>query len=263
MDLKVSNLEVFLENKRILKNIHLEAHEGEIISLIGPNGSGKSTLVKTISRLIKAHSGEISYSGRRIGSIPTKELARLIAVLPQEKKLNTDLTVEQLVSYGRHPHLSFGNRFGSEDREIVMEAMRLTGMTDYRDRSMHSLSGGERQRAWISMALAQQPRFLILDEPTTYLDISYQMEVLELVENLNRSLGITVLMVLHDLNHAWRYSDSIYVLKDGSVHSHGRPGDVIDRNMLKDVFGIDARIYEDTANNCKFFIPGGRTKEGA
>jgi len=263
MDLKVTDLQVHIDNKRILRDINMEVQEGEIISLIGPNGSGKSTLVKTISRLIKASSGEINYCGRSIDSIPTKELARLIAVLPQEKKLNTDLTVEQLVSYGRYPYLSFGNRFGSKDREIVKEAIRLTGMRDFSGRSMLGLSGGERQRAWISMALAQQPKFLVLDEPTTYLDISYQMEVLELVEDLNESLGITVLMVLHDLNHACRYSDAIYVLKDGYVHSHGRPGDVIDSSMLKDVFGIDARIYEDTANNCKFFIPGGRKKEGA
>ncbi|MCR3955549.1 MAG: ABC transporter ATP-binding protein [Gudongella sp.] len=263
MELRVSGLEVLYGNKIILKNIHMEAKEGEIVSLIGPNGSGKSTLVKTVSRLLRPQAGEISYSGRTINSIPTKELARLVAVLPQEKSLNVDLTVEQLVSYGRHPHLGFGKRFGKRDREIVMEAIRLTGMEEYREKSMHSLSGGERQRAWISMALAQQPRVLILDEPTTYLDISYQMEVLELVEELNKSLGITVLMVLHDLNHACRYSDKVYVLKKGTVHGHGAPGDVIDRTMLKEVFGIDARIYEDEVNNCRFFIPGRIAKEGA
>jgi len=263
MELRVSGLEVLYGNKIILKDIHMEAKEGEIVSVIGPNGSGKSTLVKTVSRLLRPKAGEISYSGRSINSIPTRELARMVAVLPQEKKLNVDLTVEQLVSYGRHPHLGFRNRFGKRDREIVMEAIRLTGMDEHREKSMHSLSGGERQRAWISMALAQQPRVLILDEPTTYLDISYQMEVLELVEELNKSLGITVLMVLHDLNHACRYSDKVYVLKDGRVHGYGSPSEVVDRKMLKEVFGIEARIYEDEVNNCRFFIPGRIAKEGA
>jgi iron complex transport system ATP-binding protein len=263
MELRVSGLEVLYGNKIILKDIHMEAKEGEVVSLIGPNGSGKSTLVKTVSRLLKPQAGEISYSGRNINSIPTRELARMVAVLPQEKKLNVDLTVEQLVSYGRHPHLGFGNRFGKRDREIVKDAIELTRMEGYGDKSMHELSGGERQRAWISMALAQQPKFLILDEPTTYLDISYQMEILELVVDLNERLGITVLMVLHDLNHACRYSDTVYVLKEGRVHGHGAPGDVIDRTMLKEVFGIDARIYEDEVNNCRFFIPGRTAKEGA
>jgi len=263
MELKVSGLEVQYGNRIILQDIHMEVNKGEIVSLIGPNGSGKSTLVKTVSRLVKPLKGEISYSGRSISSIPTRELAKIIAVLPQEKRLNVDLTVEQLVSYGRHPHLGFGKRYGKGDKDIVMEALSLTGMEEHREKSMYSLSGGERQRAWISMALAQQPSFLILDEPTTYLDISYQMEVLDLVEELNKRLGITVLMVLHDLNHACRYSHKVYVLKEGSVHGSGPPGDVIDRRMLKEVFGIDARIYEDEVNNCRFFIPGRRAKEGA
>ncbi len=263
MELKVSGLEVQYGNRIILQDIHMEVNKGEIVSLIGPNGSGKSTLVKTVSRLVKPLKGEISYSGRSISSIPTRELAKIIAVLPQEKRLNVDLTVEQLVSYGRHPHLGFGKRYGKGDKDIVMEALSLTGMEEHREKSMYSLSGGERQRAWISMALAQQPSFLILDEPTTYLDISYQMEILDLVEELNKRLGITVLMVLHDLNHACRYSHKVYVLKEGSVHGSGPPCDVIDRRMLKEVFGIDARIYEDEVNNCRFFIPGRRAKEGA
>lgn len=244
MELKVRNLDVHYGSKQVLHGINMDIPHGKVVSLIGPNGSGKSTLVRAIARLVGKSSGEISYSGVDIGSIPTKELARIVAVLPQEKKLNVELTVEQLVSYGRHPHLGFGKRFGKTDSAIVEEVMEMTGIWDSRGKLMDNLSGGERQRAWISMALAQQPKFLVLDEPTTYLDISYQMEVLELVRDLNGRLGITVLMVLHDLNHACRYSDEIVVLKDGVVHGKGSPCDVVDNRMLRDVFGIDAVIYE-------------------
>jgi iron complex transport system ATP-binding protein len=160
-----------------------------------------------------------------------------------------------LVSYGRFPHLGFRKKLGKIDNEIIQWAMEKTGVFSLRDRNVMTLSGGERQRAWISMALAQKPKILILDEPTTYLDISYQMEVLELVKELNETLGITVIMVLHDLNQAARYSDKIYVLMNGKVCKCGHPEKIMNSELIRDVFRIDASIYEDKINNCPYFIP--------
>lgn len=165
------------------------------------------------------------------------------------------MLVEALVSYGRFPHLRFGKSLSKEDKDIVEWAMEKTGVVSLRNRNVITLSGGERQRAWIAMALAQKTDILVLDEPTTYLDISYQMEVLELIKELNETLGISIVMVLHDLNQAIRYSDRIYVLKDGLVFDHGDPCEILNKEILKDVFNIEADIYEDLQNNCPYIIP--------
>lgn len=230
-------------------------NKGEIVTIIGPNGSGKSTLVKAISRTLRIDQGDISLGGRNIENIPTKIIARKLAVLPQVKTISNDITVESLVSYGRFPHLGFSKRLGKVDNEIIKWAMEKTGIFPFKERNVMTLSGGERQRAWISMALAQKPSVLILDEPTTYLDVSYQMEVLELVKELNDTLGITVIMVLHDLNQAARYSDKIYVLMNGQVCRYGNPKEIMDSDLLRDVFRIEASIYEDKINHCPYFIP--------
>jgi len=178
-----------------------------------------------------------------------------MAVLPQVKNVSTDITVENLVSYGRYPHLKFGKRINKNDLEIINWALEKTGLMDLRDRYVTTLSGGERQRAWIAMALAQKTKVLILDEPTTYLDISYQLEVLELIKELNKSLGLTVIMVLHDLNQAARYSDNIYVLMNGEICEYGNPDNIIKSELLKEVFKIESHVYEDKVNHCPYFIP--------
>lgn len=255
MGLETINLKMRYGNKVALKDVNFKAKDGEIITIIGPNGSGKSTFIKAISRCMKPKSGVINLDGINIYNIPTKTLAKEIAVLPQVKSVSTDITVENLVSYGRYPHLGFGKRMNSDDKEIIDWAINKTGLVELRDRYVTTLSGGERQRAWIAMALAQKPRILILDEPTTYLDVSYQLEVLELIKELNKSLGLTVIMVLHDLNQAARYSDNIYVLKDGEICGYGTPKDIMKSNLLEDVFRIDAHIYEDKINCCPYFIP--------
>lgn len=255
MGLETINLKMRYGNKVALKDVNFKAKDGEIITIIGPNGSGKSTFIKAISRCMKPKSGVINLDGINIYNIPTKTLAKEIAVLPQVKSVSTDITVENLVSYGRYPHLGFGKRMNSDDKEIIDWAINKTGLVELRDRYVTTLSGGERQRAWIAMALAQKPRILILDEPTTYLDVSYQLEVLELIKELNKSLGLTVIMVLHDLNQAARYSDNIYVLKDGEICDYGTPKDIMKSNLLEDVFRIDAHIYEDKINCCPYFIP--------
>lgn len=255
MGLETINLNMTYGNKVALKDINFKARNGEILTIIGPNGSGKSTLVKSISRCMKPKSGRINLNGTNIYHIPTKVLAKEIAVLPQVKNVSTDITVEDLVSYGRYPHLGFGKRINRDDKEIIHWAINKTGLLEFKDRYVTTLSGGERQRAWIAMALAQKPRILILDEPTTYLDVSYQLEVLELIKELNESLGLTVIMVLHDLNQAARYSDNIYVLKDGKICDYGTPKDIMSSNLLEEVFRIDAHIYEDKINCCPYFIP--------
>ena len=255
MDIVGKDIVVSYGDNIALKRANIKVNTGEIVTIIGPNGSGKSTLVKAVSRCIKLDSGNVDLDGKDITTMNSKEIARKMAILPQVKTASSDVTVETLVSYGRYPHLGFGKRISSKDRDIVQWVMESTGLAELKDRDVVTLSGGERQRAWVAMALAQKPDILILDEPTTYLDISYQMEVLELIKDLNNSLGITVIMVLHDLNQAARYSDRIYVLRKGEVYKEGSPKSVINEQVLKDIFKIDAEIYEDKINNCPYFIP--------
>ncbi|HZK57775.1 MAG TPA: ABC transporter ATP-binding protein [Clostridia bacterium] len=253
--IETTDLKVEYGSRVALQDVSIKIKEGEIVTIIGPNGSGKSTLVKAISRCLKFKSGNIEIYNKDIYSIPTKVLARNIAVLPQVKNISADITVENLVSYGRYPHLGLGKRLNKKDKMVIKRAMEQTGLFEFRDRYVTTLSGGERQRAWIAMALAQEPKILIMDEPTTYLDISYQLEVLELIKELNESLGLTVIMVLHDLNQAARYSDNIYVLKDGRVCDYGTSEYIMQSKLFKDVFKIYAHIYEDKENNCPYFIP--------
>lgn len=255
MDIVGQDIVVSYGEKIALNKVNVKVNTGEIATIIGPNGSGKSTLVKAISRCIKLQSGRVEISGENIRTMDSKDIAKKMAILPQVKTPASDISVESLVSYGRYPHLKFGKRLSKKDKDIVHWAMENTGLVQLKDRDVVTLSGGERQRAWIAMALAQKPEILILDEPTTYLDISYQMEVLELVKELNKTLGLTVIMVLHDLNQAARYSDRIYVLKQGQVHKQGNPKSIIGADMLKDIFRIDAEIYQDKVNDCPYFIP--------
>lgn len=255
MSIEAKNLEVRYGDKLVLKDANFKVNNGEIVTIIGPNGSGKTTLIKALSRCLKPYSGSIYLNDKDIYKISTKEIAREMAILPQVKNVSADITVENLVSYGRYPHLNFGKRIRKDDKDIINWAIEKTGLIKLKDRYVTTLSGGERQRAWIAMALAQNPKILILDEPTTYLDISYQLEVLELVKELNESLGITVIMVLHDLNQAARYSDNIYVLKDGEICEYGIPNNIIKSTLLKDVFRIEAHIYKDEVNDCPYFIP--------
>lgn len=255
MGIRGNNIVVKYEDKVVLKGVSIEVNKGEIVSIIGPNGSGKSTLIKAICRSIKINDGSIALEDKNIYDIPTKTVAQKLAVLPQVKSITNDILVESLVSYGRFPHLGFSKRLSKSDKEIVEWAMEKTGVISLRDRNLLTLSGGERQRAWIAMALAQKTDILVLDEPTTYLDISYQMEVLELIKELNHTLGISIIMVLHDLNQAARYSDNIYVLKEGKVFKSGKPSEILCGDLLKNVFRIQADIYKDDNNNCPYIIP--------
>lgn len=255
MKLTIKNLDINYYEKKILNNINLDINEKEIVSIIGPNGSGKSTLIKAMSRCIKPSKGNIYLDKIDIMKINTKDLAKKLAVLPQIKKVASDISIEELVSFGRYPHLKFGKRMSEKDREIVNWAIEKTGLENMKYRVVETLSGGEAQRAWIAMALAQKPKILLLDEPTTFLDISYQIEILELVKELNETIGITVVMVLHDLNQASRYSDKIAVVNKGNLCSFDIPKNVINTTILKEVFKIDADIYQDKINGGFYFVP--------
>lgn len=255
ISLETKDLSINYGEKSALRDVSIKIKKGEIVTIIGPNGSGKSTLLKSLSRCIKPNKGKIALNGVDIVKLQNKKIAQEMSILPQVKNVSSDITVENLVSYGRYPHLKFGKRLSKKDKEIVTWSIEKTGLAEYKERFINTLSGGERQRAWIAMALAQKPNILLLDEPTTYLDISYQLEVLELIKDLNLSLDLTVVMVLHDLNQAARYSDYIYVLNQGEVCHHGKPENIIKTSLLKDIFRIEAHVYKDEINSCPYFIP--------
>ncbi|MCR8844247.1 ABC transporter ATP-binding protein [Paenibacillus sp. SC116] len=240
--LEASNVTIGYEDKTIVKNVTLQIQEGEIVSIIGPNGSGKSTLLKGMSRLIPCESGQVCLAGESMHAMGSKRISQLMCILCQSNQTPADMTVEELVSYGRYPHKKWYERLNADDYDIINWAILHTGMESFRKRLVISLSGGEAQRAWIAMALAQRPKVLLLDEPTTYLDIAHQLEVLELVRTVNRELGITVVMVLHDLNQASAYSDKIYVIQNGSIHTTGKPRDVLTPDIIRNVYGVEAEV---------------------
>jgi len=255
MLLQVKDISVSYDRKEILKGINFNAADGEIVSIVGPNGSGKSTLLKVLARTLRPEKGIVLLEGRSIGEMDTKSVARRLAVLPQVKKAPVDFTVETLVGYGRYPHLGFGSRLNKSDQEIIDWAMEKTNLMMLRHRFVKTLSGGERQRAWIAMTLAQKSDILLLDEPTTFLDMSYQLEILELLKELNEKLGLTIIMVLHDLNQAVRYSDKVYAMKEGRVYSCCESRELLTKEFLEDVFRVKGDVVFDGTNECPFFIP--------
>lgn len=226
-----------------LDDINLKINEGEIVSLIGPNGSGKSTLLRVISRLLKPNSGNVFLNGENVQKMKSQEVAKTLTMLPQMNNYQLDLTVRELVEFGRHPHSGHKMTLSKEDIDIIDWAIEVTGLTHMQNRVLPSMSGGERQRAWIAMTVAQHPKVLLLDEPTTYLDISHQLEVMELVKELNRKHNMTVIMVLHDINQAAQYSDRLIVLKKGQLHYDGLPHCVLCKEMFQSIFEIDAQIH--------------------
>ena len=235
----------------VLRELTLPIAQGEIVALLGPNGCGKSTLLRTVPRLLRSQSGRVIYRDAPLSLLSPRKAAQKIAYLAQSHTAPPDLPVRTLVGYGRYPH----GHDAARDAAILNDTLKRTGLTGLADRPLSALSGGERQRAWIAMAVCQQPEILLLDEPTTHLDIGYQLEVLELVRSLRDELGITVLMVLHDLNLAARYADRLCAMRDGRIVADGSPRSVLSAAMLRDVFGISADIYHDSVNDCPYFIP--------
>lgn len=228
-----------------LDDVSTEIPYGKITTIIGPNGSGKSTLLNVISRNHKVNSGTVMLEHKDILTFKPKEFARKLAIVYQHNTTPEELTVEKLVAFGRVPHQSFMKRQTTLDDEAVDWALTVTNLLDKRERSLMALSGGERQRVWIAMALAQRTAILCLDEPTTYLDMYYQLELLDLVKRLNDEHGLTIVMVLHDMNQALRYSDHIIMMNDGYIVAEGTPREVVTAERVYDVYGVTSRIYED------------------
>ena len=251
--LSVRDLCAGYRNSRILDGISLDIQRGKIYSVIGPNGCGKTTLIRAMSRNLRPQSGQVLLDGKDIFRTNTKLVAQKMAVLCQNDTSMSDITVKTLVEYGRYAHKKWWSGTGSEDKSIVEWAIRRTGMTKLQDRKINALSGGERQRARIAMAIAQKPELMLLDEPTTYLDIAHQLEIMELVAALNREEGITVVMVLHDMNHAARYSDELILLNRSKVHTIGAPRELLENGELENVLSVEAEILSDSEDNSPVF----------
>ncbi|MFB6846400.1 ABC transporter ATP-binding protein [Streptomyces sp. NPDC056373] len=230
---------------------------GVITTIIGPNGCGKSTLLRTLSRLLKPAGGTVVLDGEDIGGLRTRDVAKKLGLLPQAPVAPEGLTVADLVARGRHPHQSWLRQWSSDDADVVERALAMTGVSDLADRPVDELSGGQRQRVWISMTLAQGTDLLLLDEPTTYLDLAHALDVLDLVDDLHES-GCTVVMVLHDLNLATRYSDHLVVMREGSILAQGHPRDVVTAELLYEAFGLRAQVIDDPVGDRPLIVPIGR-----
>ncbi|PYY29099.1 ABC transporter ATP-binding protein [Paenibacillus illinoisensis] len=246
------------ENKTVIHGVDLAIPSNQISVIIGANGCGKSTLLKTLARLIKPISGKITLDGKPISKIPPKQLARVVGLLPQSPIVPEGISVADLVGRGRFPHQSLLSGWTKKDYAAVAEAMEIMDITEFANHNIDELSGGQRQRVWIAMALAQETDILFLDEPTTFLDITYQVEILDLLTDLNRKHGTTIVMVLHDINLSARYADHIIALVEGKLVAEGAPSDVITSTMVKDIFGLDCTVVEDPLSGSPLVVPRGR-----
>ncbi|GIN63449.1 iron-dicitrate ABC transporter ATP-binding protein [Robertmurraya siralis] len=247
--LRTKDLSIGYGERLIVNGLNVEIPDHQITTIIGSNGCGKSTLLKAITRIIPHQSGTVILDGENIIKGSTKELAKKMAILPQTPESASGLTVGELVSYGRFPYQKGFGRLTKKDYEAIDWALEVTGTKDFKYRPVDSLSGGQRQRVWIAMALAQETEIIFLDEPTTYLDMAHQLEVLELLQKLNVEQGRTIVMVLHDLNQAARFADYMIALKGGEIVKAGGCEEVINREVLKKVFSIDAEIGRDPRTN--------------
>lgn len=239
----------------ISRDVTLDIPDGQVTTLIGANGCGKSTLLRGLSRLLPLSAGSVTLDGKKLGDYSSRELATRLSMLPQSPITPAGVTVADLVARGRHPHQSWLQQWSASHSAAVDEAMALTNVFQLRDRPVDSLSGGQRQRVWIAMVLAQDTDIVFLDEPTTYLDLAHSTDVLELVSTLNKEQGKTIVMVLHDLNLAARYSDNLVLMKDGSVTALGSPETTITPQALRDVFGLDSRVIEDPVTGGPLIVP--------
>jgi iron complex transport system ATP-binding protein len=253
--LRAGQLQVGYRERVVIAGLDLAIYRGGITALVGPNGSGKSTLLKTLARLLVPSAGAVYLNGAAIRGLPTAAVAREVAILPQGPVAPAGLTVGELVEQGRYPHAGPLRMLRRQDHEAIAEALVLTDMTGFADRVLESLSGGERQRAWIALALAQATPVLLLDEPTTFLDIGHQLEVLDLVHRLIAERHMTILLVLHDLNQAARYADRMIVLNNGAVVTDGTPEEVLTPPLLAEVFRVRANVVRDPASGTPVCLP--------
>lgn len=241
--LRIEDVSLSYGDKPVVQNLSLRVKKGQVVSIIGPNASGKSTILKSIAGIIKPVSGKIFIEEKDISKMDSKKLAQKVSILLQQNKTLDDMSIEELVYFGRYPHKKWFEGFEVSDKKIIEEVMKLTNTFALRDKTLETLSGGERQRAWIAMALAQEPDILLFDEPTTYLDLAHQIEFLELVNRLNKETGVTVVLVLHDLNQAARYGNYLFAMKEGKIFAQGSPEEVLNPQNILNIYNIEAKIF--------------------
>lgn len=239
----------------VVRDLVLTVAQGEIVTLVGPNGSGKSTVLRTLARLMRPQEGAVYLDGKAIHRMSTRKVAQMLAILPQNPTAPDDLTVRDLVVRGRFARQAWWRASSRHDREVVDWALASTGLSDLAERRLTTLSGGERQRAWIALALAQEPRILLLDEPTTFLDISHQLDVMALLQRLNAETNLSIVMVLHDLNQAARFSHRLVALRNGEIVATGTPAEVMTGAVLRDVFQVEGVVTIDPHTNTPVFTP--------
>lgn len=261
--LKTEQLTLAYDTEAIIAQLNLHIPFGQITALVGPNGCGKSTLLRGLARLLKPRAGSVLLDGKAIHAIPTRDLAKQLGILPQAPVAPEGLTVRELVAQGRYPHQAWLQQWSAADEAAVNKALAITGMESLADLPVDALSGGQRQRAWIALTLAQETAIILLDEPTTFLDLAHQIEVLHLLEQLNREEQRTIIMVVHDLNHATRHARHVIALRAGQVVASGAPINVVTPALLYQVFGVEADVLPDPRTGVPLCIAYGLAKESA
>lgn len=251
------NIQLNYGEHKIFDSLNVNIPDKKFTAIIGPNGCGKSTLLRTLSRLMTPDAGEVNLDDKNIYTFPPKELAKEIGLLPQHVQAPAGIKVKDLISRGRYPYQTLFRQWSQEDEQAVTEAMKLTNTSNLSERLVDELSGGQRQRVWIAMVLAQNTPILFLDEPTTYLDIAHQVDLLELCQNLNRKKGHTIVAVLHELNHAFRYADHVILMVNGDIIAEGAPKEIISEKIIKQVFDLDCMVIADPISQTPLIIPAG------
>jgi iron complex transport system ATP-binding protein len=260
--LATQNLTLAYDKTSIVRDLTLTIPPGQITALVGPNGCGKSTLLRGLARLLKPSKGAVYLDGKSIAQRSTKAVAQQLGLLPQSPVAPEGLTIKDLVAQGRYPYQNWLQQWSAQDERYVQQALEITNLVELGDRPLDTLSGGQRQRAWIAMTLAQNTQILLLDEPTTFLDLAHQIEVLDLLHDLNQQQGRTIVMVLHDLNHACRYADNLVAIKDGRIFAAGKPQAVITEETVRDVFNLNCQIYPDPIAGTPMCVPIGAKRHG-
>ncbi|WP_406145741.1 ABC transporter ATP-binding protein [Streptomyces sp. NBC_01012] len=256
--LRAQDVRLGYGDREIVSGLTVGVPPGRITVIVGPNACGKSTLLRAMARLLAPSDGAVLLDGRSIQEMPTKEVAAVLGILPQSPSAPEGITVSDLVGRGRYPHQGWFRRWGPEDDEAVARALLSTSTLELADRPVDELSGGQRQRVWIAMALSQRTDILLLDEPTTFLDASHQLDVLDLLTDLNHENGVTMVAVLHDLNLACRYADHMIAMRDGRIVAEGRPSDIVTESLVSEVFGMRCSVMEDPASATPMVVPLGR-----
>ncbi|GAB3254259.1 ABC transporter ATP-binding protein [Kineosporia babensis] len=261
--LSTQDLHLGYDGRKVVEGLNLAVPPGKVTMIVGPNACGKSTTLRAMARLLNPTAGAILLDGKDIQKMPTKEVAGVLGILPQTPVAPDGIIVSDLVGRGRYPHQGWLRKWTAEDDEAVAEAMRSTSVLELASRPVDALSGGQRQRVWIAMALAQRTDLLLLDEPTTYLDVTHQLEVLDLLIDLNEKRGTTVVVVLHDLNLACRYADHLVALRAGKVLAEGNPGEVVTAELIGEIFGMRCSVVPDPISGTPMIVPIGRHRSGA